>query len=190
VLFRSVLDLGSREDGDWIEVPGTLEVLRSDPGGGPYTGTLDLAVGPIQTQVEAFLQHSEQIQSSLTLWCDPATGRAGGILAEPLPDCPPERMKRLVMAIEGIEVLQEHEKEPVFLTAWINGGPGAEILGGADLEYRCRCNRSSLVGTVAAFPEAQKRDIFQDLEQVEVRCDYCSKVYFLERSEVMGETAR
>jgi molecular chaperone Hsp33 len=187
--LRGVLDLSARGEGDWIEAPGTLEVMRSDPSGAPYIGSLELTEGSIQTQVEAYLLLSEQIQASLSLWCDPATGHAGGILVEPLPDCPPERLRRLVQAIESVEVLQEHEKEPIFLTEWINGGPGAEILGGADLEYRCRCNRNSLLGTVAAFPEPQKRELLQDLDHVEVRCDYCGKVYLLERSEVLGEAA-
>jgi len=187
--LRGVLDLSPRPDGAWIEGPGTLEVMRSDPSGAPYIGTLDLIEGSIQTQVEAYLLLSEQVQASLSLWCDPATGRAGGVLVEPLPDCPPDRLRRLVLAIEGVDVLQDHEKEPVFLTEWINGGPGAEILGGADLDYRCRCSRASLLGTVAAFPEAQKQDILQDLDRIEVRCDYCSKVYLLERAEVLGEAA-
>jgi len=184
--LRGVLDLGTLTEGPWIEGPGLLEVLRSGPGGTPYIGTLELAGGPVHTQVEAYLQQSEQVQAAISLWCDPATGRAGGVLVEPLPDCPPERLRRLVHAVEGIEVLQDHEKEPGFLAEWINGGPGMELLGGADLEYRCRCNRDSLLGTVSAFPEEQKRDIFQDLEQVEVRCDYCSKIYLLERGEVLG----
>ena len=187
--LRGVLDLGPRPHGAWVEGPGTLEVMRSDPGGAPYIGTLALAEGPVQTQVEAYLLESEQVQASLSLWCDPATGRAGGLLVEPLPDCPPERLERLVQVIEGLEVLQDHEKEPGFLAEWVNGGPGAEILAGADLTYRCRCSRDSLLGTLSAFPEGQKRDIFQDLAQVEVRCDYCSKVYLLARAEVLGEAA-
>lgn len=187
--LRGVLDLAPKAEGDWVEGPGTLEVMRSAAAGAPYIGTLPLAAGPIQTQVEAYLLHSEQVQASLSLWCDPGTGRAGGLLVEPLPDCPPERLERLVQAIEGLEVLQDHEKEPGFLAEWVNGGPGAEVLVGADLAYRCRCSRGSLLGTVSAFPEAQKRDIFQDLAQVEVRCDYCSKVYLLERAEVLGEAA-
>ncbi len=186
--LRGVLDPGPQLDGAWILAPGTLEVMRSDPSGAPYIGRLELIEGSIQTQLEAYLLLSEQVQASVTLWCDQATGRAGGILVEPLPDCPPARLARLVQAIESVEVLQEHEKEPSFLADWINGGPGAEILVGADLEYRCRCSRGSLLGTVAAFPDAQKRDLLQDLDRIEVRCDYCAKAYLLERAEVLGET--
>ena len=35
-------------------------------------------------QVEIYLHESEQVQASLTLWCDPSTGHAGGLLVEPL----------------------------------------------------------------------------------------------------------
>ena len=186
--LRGVLDVRADADGSWIQGPGLFEVMRSDPSGVPYIGRLELVDGPLQTQVEGYLQHSEQIQASLSLWSDPLTGRAGGLLVEPLPDCPPERLRRLVQAIEGLEVLQDHERTPDFLAEWVNGGPGAEILGHADLEYRCRCTRASLLGTLAAFPEAQKRDLLQDQDQVEVRCDYCSRSYLLGRAEVLGES--
>jgi molecular chaperone Hsp33 len=188
--LRGVLDLSEKPDGPWIDLPGTLRVIRSTAVAQPWTGTLPLVAGPISTQVETYLRHSEQIQASLTLWCDPLTGQAGGLLAEPLPDCPPQRLNLLVQAIEGLEVLQDHERVPAFLVEWVNGGEGAEILGSVDLFYRCRCTRSGLLGTLLGFPEDQRRDLFEAEPSVEVRCDYCGKTYLMERHEVLpGEEA-
>ncbi len=188
--LRGVLDLAPRLEGPWVEAPGTLVVMRSSASGQPWTGTLPLVAGGIQAQVEAYLLQSEQVQASLTLWCDPLTGHAGGLLVEPLPDCPPARLARLVQAIEGVEVLQDHERVPDFLTEWVNGGPGAEVLGSVDLAYRCRCTRESLLGTILGFPREQLRELFADDTEVEVRCDYCGRTYLLARPEVLpGEAA-
>jgi molecular chaperone Hsp33 len=188
--LRGVLDLSGRPDGPWVAAPGTLQVMRSSASGQPWIGTLPLVEGTVQNQLEAYLQQSEQIQASLSLWCDPGSGHAGGLLVEPLPECPPPRLQRLVQAIEGVEVLQDHERVPDFLIEWVNGGPGAEILGSADLAYRCRCSRHSLLGTLTGFPEAQRRGIFEAGPTAEVRCDYCGKVYLLMRHEVLpGEKA-
>lgn len=188
--LRGVLDLSGRPAGPWVAAPGSLQVMRSSASGPPWVGTLALVDGPIQAQVEAYLLQSEQTQASLTLWCDASTGHAGGLLAEPLPDCPPARLQRLVQAIEGLEVLQEHERVPAFLVEWINGGGGAEILGETELAYRCRCTRGSLLGTLRGFPAAQRRDLFELSANAEVRCDYCGKVYLLHRHEVLpGEAA-
>ncbi len=183
--LRGVLDLAEPRPGPWVAGPGTLVVMRSSASGQPWTGTLPLVEGGIQAQVEAYLLQSEQVQASLTLWCDPSTGHAGGLLVEPLPDCPPARLARLVQAIEGVEVLQDHEREPDFLTEWVNGGPGAEVLGSVDLSYRCRCTRGSLLGILAGFPQDQLREIFVDEVPVEVRCDYCGRPYLLARHEVV-----
>ncbi len=188
--LRGVLDLAERGDGSWLAGPGSLQVMRSNPSGQPWIGTLPLVDGPLHAQVEAYLQQSEQVQASVSLWCDPSTGRAGGLLVEPLPDCPPARLRRLVQAIEGLEVLQEHERVPAFLVEWVNGGPGAEVLGSAELLYRCRCSRASLASTLAGFPAEQREDLFAAAPRIEVRCDYCGQTYLLDRDDVLpGEAA-
>ena len=187
--LRGVLDPSGQTDGPWIAAPGTQQVMRSSASGQPWSGTLPLVEGPIQSQVEAYLLQSEQVQASVSLWCDASTGHAGGLLVEPLPDCPLPRLQRLVQAIEGVEVLQDHERTPVFLVDWINGGPGAEVLGSADLVYRCRCTKHSLLDTLMGFPRDQRREFFDSDPNAEIRCDYCGKTYLLHRSEVLPDEA-
>jgi molecular chaperone Hsp33 len=127
--------------------------------------------------VEHYLQNSEQIQASLTLWCDHGTGEAGGLLVEPLPDCPPERLARLVQAIEGLEVVPFWERAPEFLASWISQGEGTEDLAAMELTYRCRCTRETLLETLRRFPAEQKADLFTEPGPLEVRCDYCGTLY-------------
>ncbi|MBK8789589.1 MAG: Hsp33 family molecular chaperone HslO [Holophagaceae bacterium] len=120
--IRGVLDLGEAKAEHWIQAPGVLQVMRSNPAGAPYIGNLELVAGGIQVQVEHYLQNSEQIQASLTLWCDSSTGEAGGLLVELLPNCPPARVARLVQAIEGLEVVPNWERTPEFLAGWVSQG--------------------------------------------------------------------
>ncbi len=186
--IRGVLDV--REGvaaGPWIAGPGVLQVMRSNAAGQPYIGNLPLVEGGIQNQMEYYLLQSEQVQASLTLWCDPGTGEAGGLLVEPLPDCPPERLARLVQAIEGLEVVPFWERTPDFLADWVAQGQGTERQSEADLFYRCRCSREALLATLRTFPQAQKEDLFQEPGPLEVRCDYCGKVYAIPREELLSE---
>lgn len=183
--IRGVLDLGSQEAVDWVGGPGVLQVMRSNATGQPYIGHLPLVEGGIQVQMEHYLQQSEQVQASLTLWCDPGTGEAGGLLVEPLPDCPPERLSRLVQAIEGLEVVPFWERTPGFLATWVAQGQGADELAATDLFYRCRCTREALLETLRRFPEGQKADLFLEPGPVEVRCDYCGTVYPLTREDLL-----
>jgi molecular chaperone Hsp33 len=185
--IRGVLDLGNPEARDWIAAPGVLQVMRSNTAGQPYIGNLELVEGGIQVQVEHYLQSSEQIQASLTLWCDPATGEAGGLLVEPLPDCPPLRLARLVQAIEGLEVVPYWERTPTFLASWVSQGEGVDDLAATEIFYRCRCTRESLMATLRRFSEEQKADLFQNEAPLEVRCDYCGTHYPITRADLLSE---
>jgi len=182
--IRGVLDLSAVDTGDWVAAPGLLQVMRSNASGQPYIGTLPLVEGGIQVQVEHYLQNSEQVQSSLTLWCDPSTGESGGLLVELLPDCPPARLARLIQAIEGLEVVPYWERTADFLASWVAQGEGTDELATADLFYRCRCTRETLVDTLRRFPAEQKEELFKDDGPLEVRCDYCGTLYALTRADL------
>ena len=184
--IRGVLDPGARRCPGLDRRPrACFQVMRSNATGQPYIGHLPLVEGGIQVQVEHYLQSSEQIQASLTLWCDPGTGEAGGLLVEPLPDCPPDRLARLVQAIEGLEVVPFWERTPEFLATWVSQGEGADDLAATELFYRCRCTREALLETLRRFPEEQKADLFQEPGPLEVRCDYCGTLYPITRDDLL-----
>jgi molecular chaperone Hsp33 len=182
---RGVLDVSPTvAGGPWFLPPGLLQVMRSTRQGQPYQGTLEMVEGPLATQIEAYLQQSEQVQASVTLWCEPSTGEAGGLLVEPLPDCPPDRLSRLVDAVEGLDVVPLWERTPDFLCDWINGGPGADILADTAGRYHCRCSRESLLAALAGFGPGRAEEIFQDGDPVQVLCDYCGRAFGISRSDL------
>ena len=187
--IRGVLDLSAVATGDWVAAPGLLQVMRSNATGQPYIGTLPLVEGGIQVQVEHYLQQSEQVQASLTLWCDPGTGEAGGLLVEPLPGCPPVRLERLIQAIEGLEVVPFWERTADFLAGWISQGEGTEESTATELFYRCRCTRQALLEALRRFPAEQKAELFKGEEPLEVRCDYCSSIYPITRDDLLAGEA-
>lgn len=186
-LIRGVLDPSETiMEGPWIAAPGLFQVMRSKGFGEPFVGKLPMVEGPLAIQVEHYLQQSEQVQASLTLWCDPATGEAGGLMVEPLPECPPERLRRLVDALEGLEVVPNWERDPEFLLRWINQGSDFRVLSTTEFTYRCRCTKASLLDTLQGFPEDQRRHLFEQGSPVEVRCDYCGTAYAIAREEILG----
>lgn len=189
--LRGVLDVADPAPaGDWVQGPGMLQVMRSSASGQPYIAHLEMVEGGLSTQVEAYLQQSEQVNASVTLWCDPATGDAGGLLAEPMPGCPPERLALLVQALEGLDVVPAWERTPEFLQDWISQGAGAEVISATELDYRCRCTREALLGTLLGFPQDQKESLFAEDPSIEVRCDYCGQRYVIRREELLpGEPA-
>jgi molecular chaperone Hsp33 len=183
--IRGVLDPAETSEGEpWFQSPGLLRVMRSNPKGQPYIGTLELVEGTLADQIEAYLLQSEQAQASVTLWCDPGTGEAGALFVEPLPGCPRERLASLVHALEGLEVVPLWEREPEFLCRWINQGEGAEILASTEITYHCRCHKGALLEVLRGFEPPRLEELFQGTEPVEVRCEYCGKTYLIGRSEL------
>jgi len=187
-MLRGFLDVADdNPDGPWVHAPGLLQVMRSGAKGEPYVGKLPLVEGGISTQIEAYLQHSEQVHASLTVWCDATTGEVGGLLVEPLPGCPPERMQRLVQALEGLEVVPLWERDPDFLIRWVNQGEGATRLSTHDVEYRCRCNKETLLGILKGFQQDRLDELFAESETTEVRCDYCHRSLTTTRHELLSD---
>jgi molecular chaperone Hsp33 len=185
--IRGILDLNTNTEGDggpWIASPGNFQVMRSNPNGPPYIGNIELIDGAISAQVEHYLQQSEQIQACAAIWCDPLSGEAGGLVVEPLPNCPAERLKRMVAALDGLEVTQPWERTPEFIVGWINQGEGAEILSSLNLEYRCRCSKQSLVDTLGVMPQDQRLEIFDGKNTIEAHCEYCGKSYAIAQEEL------
>lgn len=182
---RGMLDLGEVEAGaPWIDAPGLFQVMRSGLRGEPSTAHLSLVPGGVAAQVEYYLQQSEQIQASVTLWCEAKTGQAGGLLVEPLPDCPPERLGRLVEALEGLDVVPAWERDPEFLLRWVNQGGGATILSTTEVLYQCRCSRAALLALLATFSAERRAELFPEGEdRVQVRCDYCGATYEIHRGD-------
>jgi molecular chaperone Hsp33 len=178
--LRGILDIKPESGGaPWIAPPGIFQVMRSNPGGPPYIGNLELVDGPIGAQLELYLHRSEQLRACVAIWCDPSSGEAGGLIVEPLPDCPQERLKQMLAALDGLEVTQPWERTPDFLVKWMNQGEGAAILSSLELEYRCRCSRVSLADTLRAMPPEQRRDLFSGTDQIDVHCEYCGARYSL-----------
>ncbi len=184
--IRGVLDVSEVAEGPWLLAPGTLQVMRSNPSGQPYIGNLELLEGSVQTQIEAYLAQSEQIPASVTLWCDPATGESGGLLVEPLPQCPPERLAALVHAIEGLEVVPLWERDAAFLCRWVNQGEGAELLATTEIRYRCKCSKAAVVDSLRGFDGAKLDELFFDGHPAQVRCDYCGVTYQITRDEIQA----
>jgi len=187
--IRGMLDVAPEDQAGampWLKPPGLLQVMRSNPAGQPYIGRLEMVEGSLQAQMEAYLLQSEQVNASITLWCEPSTGESGGLLVEPLPDCPPGRLEALVAAIEGLEVVPFRERSPDFLATWVNQGGGAEILSTTEMTYRCRCSRGSLVATLRTFGKERLEELFQAGSPMEVRCDYCGKIYNVAVEEMAG----
>jgi molecular chaperone Hsp33 len=66
----------------------------------------------------------------------------------------------------------------------VNRGEGAEVLSRTRCEYVCRCSREALLATLNGFGAERVEELFQAGSPMEVRCDYCGKVYSVAREDL------
>ena len=169
-----------------LKTPGQIRVMRSNEGEQPYTGVLPLIEGGIAKQLESYLSQSEQIQASVTMWIDPLTGQGGAFMVEPLPQCPPKRLARLIHAVEGFEVVLPEERTHAFIASWINGGAGAIETASSELRYECRCSKESLIDIMRKFSSSDRDHLFSNQPSTEVHCDYCANVYQISVEDLLS----
>jgi len=171
---------------------GLLCVIRTQPWNKePYRSIMELVSGEIGHDIAHYLVTSEQIPSAVGLGVfvnrDGDVGAAGGFLVQVLSG----GEERLIERIEAnIATLP-----PVTTLVRDGFGPG-EILDAvlADLDMRagseqgvqfsCPCTRERVFGALLLLGRAEIEDMIAREGQAEVRCEFCSERYLVDRDEL------
>lgn len=179
---------GALDVGGAVGREGTLTVTY-DLGLRPYTGTVALVSGELAEDLTAYLAHSEQIPSALSLGVFIEQGRvasAGGLLVQLLPGAGDEIAERVEAAMGALPPWSQLVKEGLSLQAILEralDGFSVTPLGEpAPLRFACPCSMARAEGILSMLGVDDLRRLQADEGQAEVRCHFCS-----ERYEVSGD---
>lgn len=155
---------------------------------------------------------AEQIDGQEASW------RAGGLLVQFLPTSP-ERMRQADLppgdAPEGhvhldeatapeddawvearalIDTVQDHELVDPSVSSErllyrLFHERGVRVFDAQTVIERCRCSRERVMGMIASFTEAERRDMIADDGQIGITCEFCSRRYVLDPAEVEAEVS-
>jgi molecular chaperone Hsp33 len=119
---------------------------------------------------------------------------AGGYLIEQLPDVDEETVAKVQANLSRLVERDGGDKMPTnLLLGGITPLDIAEIiLDGLDMQplqqimpsFKCKCTEDRLVRSLRLLPRSEIDDILAKEEQVEARCEFCSKVYRMSPDQV------
>ncbi len=168
---------------------GELTVVRDTHMKEPYIGRCAMISGEIALDVAQYYTVSEQQPSIVYLGVrvKPDTGcvlSAGGIVVQPLPDCPDDVLDELTAAAEGIKAFSG-------MLEWMSAEqalskllPGFEPTGRADVRFECDCSRQRLTGVLVSMGEDELTDMIQKDSGAQLTCQFCNKVYDFSAEEL------
>lgn len=173
---------------------GTLTVTRDLGLENRYQGTVDLAVGEVDRDLEHYLNVSEQIPSLLrcevVLDADRGVARAAGLLCQTFPGGDREQLDAIRGALDdGLPTLLLLPRAPHELVSFALGGAGFEEVERSSLAFRCGCG-PEVARNVASTLGADDLDALAgEQDETEVRCSYCGERYFLRPDDLRGLAA-
>lgn len=175
---------------------GVCNVVRDIGVRDRYQGQVSLVTSEIDEDVEAYLRDSEQIPSALG--CEvvmDADGRiiaAGGLLAQIMPDSPPEtrtHLRELQHTLRSGGLYDLLKTEPTSAKALADLAAGAlaaevRVLDERPLAFACRCDLQRIEAMLMG-QDLQALDEMIAEGQAEVTCNYCGKVYLVPKEDLL-----
>lgn len=163
---------------------GVLTVIKDMGLKDPYVGQTELKTGEIAEDFTYYFAVSEQVPSSVGLGVlvdvDCSVRQAGGFILQLMPDVSDEVIDKLEEKIKGIKSVTEMFEDNMTPEDIINellGDFGVEILDKHDVEFKCDCSEERVLKAVAGLNKNDLQSLIDEGEPLEIRCQYCNKVY-------------
>lgn len=160
---------------------GRMTVVRDLGMKSPYVGQTALLSGEIAEDFAAYYVQSEQkptLQSLGVLVNGEVVLSAGGVLLQPMPDCPDEIISELELRSPLMaDISRELCYDPMttLMEKWFDGLKPV-VLEKQDWQYRCACSRRRMEKSLIALGREELTRMIQDEQEgAELTCHFCKK---------------
>jgi molecular chaperone Hsp33 len=194
----------TREDGETPMGPwgnGVMSVLRTKgtEGKQPYIGTVPLVTGHFAKDLSFYWMQSEQVPSAcgVKIITEGATVKAaGGFLVQAMPGASQDELKAIESHINDLHSLEEQisaDFDPVQLLSKIFQSTPFMIVEDRPLEFVCQCSWDRVKRALVLVGAQELRAMLDEDGEAIVRCDFCTKEYRVNRTQLQemidGENA-
>ena len=171
---------------------GELTVVRDLGLKEPYVGRCDMVSGEIAEDFARYFAISEQQPSLIYLGVrvDAQTGAVragGGLMIQPMPQCPEEALDALQERAEGIKALAGMLEEGMELSAALSKlfeGLDWRITAEMEPAYRCDCDRERLEKVLISLGREELTDMIQKEHGAELTCHFCNTKYSFSETQL------
>lgn len=174
-------DDGKLNVGAAVGRQGRMTVVKDLGMKSPYIGQTELLSGEIAEDFAAYYVQSEQtptLQGLGVLVHGDAVLCAGGVLLQPLPDCPEDVISQLELRSPLFsDISRELCYEPMeaLMEKWFQGLRPV-VLDRTPLVYRCDCSRQRMEKALISLGrEELTRMIEDEIDGAELTCHFCKK---------------
>ena len=185
---------GKLDVGGYVGRNGKLTVVRDLSLKEPYVGMSHLVSGEVAADFAEYFTASEQQPSLVYLGVrlEPLSGQvlgAGGLLIQPLPDCPAEHVDYVMTKAEAIPHLTERLSEGENLRDIVLSlFPEGDVSFTEELHpaYRCDCSRERMERALMSLGREELSEIIEEDGQAELSCHFCNSRYTFTKAELLA----
>ena len=185
---------GKLDVGGYVGRNGKLTVVRDLSLKEPYVGMCHLASGEVAEDFAEYFTASEQQPSLVYLGVrlEPLSGKvlgAGGLLIQPLPDCPEENVDYVMTKADAIPHLTQRLSQGESLQAvLLSLFPEGDVSFTDELSpaYRCDCSRERMERALLSLGREELLRIIQEDGQAELSCHFCNSRYTFTKAELLS----
>lgn len=166
---------------------GILSVIKDMGLKEPYVGQTQLQTGEIAEDLTYYFATSEQVPSAVGLGVlmekDNTVKRAGGFIIQLMPFADDETIGALeekLKTMDSVTKILDDGNSPEQLLALLLGDLGLEINDTIPAQYYCDCNREQVERAIISIGKKDIQEMIAEARPVEVKCQFCDKVYNFE----------
>ena len=181
---------GKLDVGGAVGSTGHITVVRDLGLRDPYVGQTRMVSGEIAEDLAFYLTVSEQTPSLVALGVMVQGGHiqgAGGVLIQPMPDCPEdvmEKLEALAPKLTAVSTMAHDCKTARELAEKALDGVSYEILGSSQPRYECDCSRERIERALLSMGEAELNDMIAQQHGAQVGCQFCNRKYDFTEDEL------
>lgn len=158
--------------------------IEQDGRGDQYQGLVAVEQPRLAGCLERYFERSEQLPSRLLL----ATGpdRAAGILLQRVAADPGEDWRRIGLLLATLAPGELLELPCQEILRRLFSGDDIRLFGGTPVFYQCSCSRERVSGILQALGADELQALLRDRGDVEVRCEFCNRLWRFDAVDVAG----
>lgn len=169
---------------------GVLTVIRDEPFGAPYNGSVEIVSGEIAEDLAYYFAQSEQVPSVVSLGVlvqNTKLWQAGGFIIQLLPGASEEVTRHLEEKLKGLPSLTTLYSEghtPESLVEFFFGEGNYTITEKVAMDFYCDCSREKVEKALIAIGKTELETIIKEDKKAELHCHFCNKDYFFNEDDL------
>ena len=170
-----------------------MHVIKDNGSGEPFVGSVPLVSGEIAEDITSYYALSEQIPTVCALGVlvnpDLSVKAAGGYIIQLLPGADDACIDKLEASIEKMPPVSKMLNEGLSLEEMLNKALSDfefDVLTDTTVEYKCNCSQKRVEKALISLGNKELEDMVADGKDIEIKCQFCDKVYTLSTAEIKG----